>query len=633
MIIDSPVISGSLAASFKNVAITGSLGVTGSITTTGTITAQTLVVQTITSSVIYSSGSNVFGNNIANTQTFTGSVYITGSIGVGTNLPLALLHLSSSTSTAAYIHSTGTANYASLNLTNNTTGYGYDVGMGGSTSIAPNCFYIYGGATASVKLAVASGGNVGIGTVIPSASLEVNGKVYVGGNTSNSNYQFLVKRGTDRNMGIGLQGTDLSIEFVNDIYTANVPTRIYANPLVLLGGNVGVGVNDPQSKFDVTNVVATAYDASNTLTSGQTMRIANTSTTSGVSANLLFIATGAGGGNGLGSISGVNTGVGSLALTFATRDSGGNVTERMRITSGGTVSINTASGPIDSSNQKLQIYGSIRQDVIGTSYGEGMIMNFPADGTNYGGLFFHQTSTALAAVGGSSIKWGINYNYIPEIGVGSGALCFVQANTNTRMMITSVGCVLLGTTTDVNNVRLQVAASGGVGSWISGTFAGPGGTDKVVLGNLAGYAGASIGAHNSALSAWAQLNINPGGGAVYAGTVRLDTLSDQRVKDNIQPISGSLNKVLQLNGKKFHLKDEPEDKIRYGFIAQDLEGILDEFVINSSRTFTKDDLVVENVKSIENWASSWAALLVEAVKELKAQNDSLQSQIDELKNK
>ena len=176
---------------------------------------------------MYSSGSNVFGNSLSNTQVMTGSVYITGSIGVGTNNPTALLHLSGSTSTAAHIHAAGTANYASLNLKNNTTGYGYDVGMGGSTSIAPNCFYIYGGATASVRLAVASDGNIGIGTVYPSASLEVSGKVYVGGNTSNSNYQFLVKRGTDRNMGIGLQGTDLSIEFVNDAFSANVPTRIF----------------------------------------------------------------------------------------------------------------------------------------------------------------------------------------------------------------------------------------------------------------------------------------------------------------------------------------------------------------------------------------------------------------------
>ncbi len=48
----------------------------------GTITAQTLVVQTVTSSVVYSSGSNVFGNSLSNTQIFTGSVSITGSLTV-----------------------------------------------------------------------------------------------------------------------------------------------------------------------------------------------------------------------------------------------------------------------------------------------------------------------------------------------------------------------------------------------------------------------------------------------------------------------------------------------------------------------------------------------------------------------
>jgi hypothetical protein len=46
----------------------------------GTITAQTLVVQTVTSSVIYSSGSNIFGNSLSNTQQFTGSTSITGSL-------------------------------------------------------------------------------------------------------------------------------------------------------------------------------------------------------------------------------------------------------------------------------------------------------------------------------------------------------------------------------------------------------------------------------------------------------------------------------------------------------------------------------------------------------------------------
>jgi hypothetical protein len=48
----------------------------------GTLTAQTLIVQTVSSSIIYSSGSNIFGNNLANTQIFTGSVSVTGSLTV-----------------------------------------------------------------------------------------------------------------------------------------------------------------------------------------------------------------------------------------------------------------------------------------------------------------------------------------------------------------------------------------------------------------------------------------------------------------------------------------------------------------------------------------------------------------------
>lgn len=47
---------------------------------TGTVTAQTLVAQTISSSVIYSSGSNIFGDELIDKQTFTGSVDITGSL-------------------------------------------------------------------------------------------------------------------------------------------------------------------------------------------------------------------------------------------------------------------------------------------------------------------------------------------------------------------------------------------------------------------------------------------------------------------------------------------------------------------------------------------------------------------------
>ena len=58
-------------------------------TVAGTLTAQTLVVQTITSSVDYVTGSTRFGSLSSNTHTFTGSMSVSGSgafvgiVGVG----------------------------------------------------------------------------------------------------------------------------------------------------------------------------------------------------------------------------------------------------------------------------------------------------------------------------------------------------------------------------------------------------------------------------------------------------------------------------------------------------------------------------------------------------------------------
>jgi len=62
-----------------NPTVSGSLVVTGSLTTTGTITSQTLVVQTITSSIEFNTGSTRNGSLLTNTHEFTGSVGITGS--------------------------------------------------------------------------------------------------------------------------------------------------------------------------------------------------------------------------------------------------------------------------------------------------------------------------------------------------------------------------------------------------------------------------------------------------------------------------------------------------------------------------------------------------------------------------
>jgi hypothetical protein len=86
-------------------------------TVAGTITAQKLVVQTITSSVIYSSGSNVFGNSLSNTQQLTGSVSVTGSLAINDSLVILTNQTSSmSVLSASYANNSTSASYA-LNAT------------------------------------------------------------------------------------------------------------------------------------------------------------------------------------------------------------------------------------------------------------------------------------------------------------------------------------------------------------------------------------------------------------------------------------------------------------------------------------------------------------------------------------
>jgi len=72
-------IEGNYATTGSNVFM-GAQTVCANITSTGTIVAQTLNVQQVTSSIVYSCGSNIFGCSTSDVQQMTGSVRITGSL-------------------------------------------------------------------------------------------------------------------------------------------------------------------------------------------------------------------------------------------------------------------------------------------------------------------------------------------------------------------------------------------------------------------------------------------------------------------------------------------------------------------------------------------------------------------------
>jgi hypothetical protein len=101
-----------------------------------------------------------------------------------------------------------------------------------------------------------------------------------------------------------------------------------------------------------------------------------------------------------------------------------------------------------------------------------------------------------------------------------------------------------------------------------------------------------------------------------AGTIRGNNVSpsDQRLKQNIQPLENVLTKVEQLRGVNFEWKDKKRDAgTQIGMIAQEVEKVLPELVSTDS----------EGYKSLAY--DKMTAVLVEAVKELKAQNDALKA--------
>ena len=90
--------------------------------------------------------------------------------------------------------------------------------------------------------------------------------------------------------------------------------------------------------------------------------------------------------------------------------------------------------------------------------------------------------------------------------------------------------------------------------------------------------------------------------------------SDRRLKKNIKKIDSALDKVMKLNGVFFEWKSNSE--LEMGFIAQDVEKVLPMLVKTNQR----------GQKSVKY--SNITAVVVESIKELKAENDKLKSKVD-----
>jgi len=195
--------------------------------------------------------------------------------------------------------------------------------------------------------------------------------------------------------------------------------------------------------------------------------------------------------------------------------------------------------------------------------------------------------------------------------------------------VDSSGKVGIGTTSpnyilDVAG-RMRVRTQGGAftaGIW----FSGYGNTDRAFVGmqaeKLVGFWG------NTGNPGW-RLNVNtdngdlnitgnafkPGGGAWGAA-------SDIRLKKNIEPLRGALDKLLRLRGVLYEWK-EPQKQgnltgMQVGLIAQEVEDVFPDWVGKDS----------EGYKTLT--VRGFEALTIEALRELKVENEALKAKYGEL---
>jgi hypothetical protein len=210
---------------------------------------------------------------------------------------------------------------------------GYYIYMGGSADSLT--FQRNNAGTKGDVMALTRDGNVGIGTTSPSQKLEVVGGEIKAGRVDSSNEggQLSFGRASDNNTAwyIDAYGNAASpqLRFVN------VDNAVVA--MTITGSNVGIGTSSPNYKFEVNGISAS--------TSGFLLSSGQYTSISGVPYIGMF-ATEAGSSDGFGALLISSRTDAARPIIFGT--SNGSVsTERMRITSGGEMQINTTIGGIN----------------------------------------------------------------------------------------------------------------------------------------------------------------------------------------------------------------------------------------------------------------------------------------------
>jgi hypothetical protein len=428
-----------------------------------------------------------------------------------------------------------------------------------------------GASSPTERMRIDSSGNVGIGTSSPTAKFQVAGTGTSTAFRGNVNAIF-GSNGSGYDSTIRLtdavaNSADISLKGNTVALSVNGVFPIYYNA----DGNVGIGTTNPTIRLDVRSATGVMFNVLET-TSGNSRRIrfSNAGTVNTIESTAA---------------------VGSTQLAFTVDD-----TERMRIDSSGNVLVGTTNG-----NGVLTVSKSAP-----STYASQTLENTSSSG--YAQQIFRIGSAGGSGEAAVGYAPGIFFAIGPTANDTTTPIVFRNNNATERMRIDSSGNVLVNTTSVVSAGKLNI-------NFPSGTN----GID-IKFTNVSNN-GSFIGFFNST-SGLAGVISQTG-----ATTVSYTTSSDYRLKENIVPMTGALDKVLQLKPVNYTWKQDGLDG--QGFIAHELQAVVPDAVVGEKDAVNEDGSI--KVQGVDT--SFLVATLTAAIQEQQTIINDLTTRIETLEGK
>jgi hypothetical protein len=515
--------------------------------------------------------------------------YIAGNLGIGTNAPSSALYVKRTSGNAGIYADYNGTNIGRLEAASNGNLYvGTTTGTGA---------LILGTTANAAALELNNSGNLGLGVAPPSGSstpgIFMSGVTNIFGSTSNG---ITFAANTYRDAGV--------FKYVSSSTASRYSQEAGAHSWLTAPSGTA---NDP-----ISFTQAMTLDASGNLLVGTTTSSNRTITVGAANASIAladanggiyFGATGTPVGSGgfgvnaaIARAGGTNFHIsgsvagdlciapeGTKAILFGTSASASSVTERARITSGGSLQLGSATN----AGARAFIY----DDRSNSANADEAALCVREDGTNA-----IQTWLGSGGAERARITSGGGFLVGRQAAIGSELLCVEGSNADF-----------------LSRIR-NTSATTPSGLFVSYTAAAPNGTGSLFL--------------RCDDSAATRAEIRSNGGLANYQSNNVD-LSDARTKTDINPLGSYWSKIAGLEIVTYKYKDQTHDDLNIGVIAQQVEAVAPEFVDSDGFGETPEDGVP--LKTIYNKDLTFAA--IKALQEAMARIETLEAKIAVLESK